>query len=493
MLGRIDQLKEDYMKKSLVKNSLYNILYKIISVLYPLVAVTYVSHILMSEKMGMVNYAQNIVSYFVIIAALGIPTYGIREIAVRSDDLYERSNLFWELLIINTISTTFASIGYIILINAVEKFQDQMLLYMVAGLQLLFNYLNVDWFYQGLEEYKYISIRSIFVKLVALLLLPILIRTSDDYIWYAFIYCFAIAGNNIFNIVRIRKYIGRPNRKLQLLKHLKPISILLMVSVAVEIYAMIDTTMLGIFCDDSTVGCYSNAMKLVRMVTTTSAAIGAVLFPRLSSVYNNSEYSEFNKLVNAGIKIMLMISIPACIGMILLRNDIILLFFGETFLAADPILLVLSVMIPIVVCNTLMGGQVLVTTGQETKYMISVVSASIVNVVLNSALIPRFGAPSAAVASLISESLVLFLYICFSRKQVRLRFSFKYIYSMLVPLAIYIVIHFFFLKPLKLNALWNIVINVIVCCALYFGGGFMLKNEAMIFAFSKGKSLLQRR
>ena len=477
------------MKKSLVKNSFYNILYKIISVLYPLVAVTYVSHILMSEKMGMVNYAQNIVSYFVIIAALGIPTYGIREIAVRADNLHERSNLFWELLIINAISTTFSIIGYFFLVSIVEKFQEQKLLYMVAGLQLLFNYLNVDWFYQGLEEYKYISIRSIIVELAALLLLPILIRTSRDYIWYAFIYCFAIAGNNIFNIIRIRKYIGKPKGKLQLLKHLRPISILLVVSVAVEIYAMIDTTMLGVFCDDSTVGCYSNSMKLVRMVTTTAAAIGAVLFPRLSSVYSNCEYDEFNKLVNAGIRIMLMISIPACVGMILLRNDIIILFFGESFLAANPILLVLSAMIPVVVCNTLMGGQVLVTTGQETKYMISVVSASIVNVILNSLFIPRFGAPSAAVASLISESLVLFLYICFSKEQVQLKISFNYIYSILVPVAIYIIVHFIFLKPLQLGAFWNIVINVVSCCVLYFGGGLILKNEAMEFVLNKGKSL----
>ena len=480
------------MRKSLVENSLYNILYKIISVLYPLVAVTYVSHILMAEKMGMVNYAQNIVSYFVIIAALGIPTYGIRETAVRANDLYERSNLFWELLIINALSTTISLIGFAFLINSIEKFQEQKLLYMIAGLQIILNYLNVDWFYQGLEEYKYISIRSIFVKLAALILLPILIRSPKDYIWYAFVYCFAIAGNNIFNIIRIRKYIARPKGKLQLAKHLKPISILLIVSVAVEIYAMIDTTMLGIFCDDSTVGCYSNSMKLVRMVTTTAAAIGTVLFPRLSSVYNNCEYSEFNKLVNAGIRIMLMISIPACVGMVLLRKDIIVLFFGETFLAADPILLVLSVMIPVVVCNTLMGGQVLVTTGQETKYMISVICASIVNVVLNSLFIPRFGAPSAAVASLISESLVLFLYICFSRKQVHLNFSFNYIYSMLLPLAIYIVVHFICLKPLKLSTFWNIIINIFSCCVIYFGGGLILKNEAMHFALNKGKALLNK-
>ena len=337
----------------------------------------------------MVNHAQNIVSYFAIVSALGIPTYGLREIAIRSNDKKSRSNVFWESLVINTISTTISLFVYLFLILSIGKFRGQWLLYLVACLQIFFNYINLDWFYQGMEEYKYISIRSIIVKIIALILLPVLVRTQDDYIWYALIYCLAIAGNNVFNVFRISGFISKPSGKLELKRHLKPIAILLVVSVAVEIYAMIDTTMLGIFCDDSTVGCYSNSMKLIRTVTTTAAAIGAVLFPRLSMIYKEKDYSRFNELVNAGLKIMLVFAIPASVGMILLCDDIILALFGNTFMAASPILKILALMIPIVVCNTLMGGQVLVTTGQETKYMISVTVASIVNIILNGIFIPR--------------------------------------------------------------------------------------------------------
>lgn len=477
------------MRKSLVKNSLYNILYKIISVLYPLVAVTYVSHILMSERMGMVNYAQNIVSYFAIFASLGIPTYGIREIAIRANDKKLRSNTFWELLIINAVSTTMAFSAYISLITCVNRFKEQSNLYIVTGLQILFNYINVDWFYQGIEEYKYISIRSIIVKLIALILLPVLVRSKDDYIWYALIYCLAIAGNNLFNIFKIRNYVKKPSGSLHIKKHLRPISVLLIVSIAVEIYAMIDTTMLGIFCNDSTVGCYSNSMKLTRMVTTTAAAIGAVLFPRLSMVFTQKNYNKFNELVNSGIKIMLVMAIPASIGMMILREDIIMVFFGESFMEAVPILRILSVMIPIVVCNTMMGGQVLVTTGQETKYMISVTIASILNILMNGYFIPKFGATSAAVASFVSELLVLILYIYFSREQVRISFSLQYLYSILIPLGIYIAFHYLILDPLKLEPVPNIIINILLCAIVYFAGGIFLKNESMLLAIQKLKSM----
>ena len=142
------------MKKSLVENSIYNILYKVVTALYPLVAVTYVSHVLEAEKMGMVSYAQNIVSYFAVIAALGLPTYGIREIAKRADDLKSRSKLYYELLFINFMSTSISLIVYLVLVFSVPQFSNNKSLYFVAGLQIFFNYMNVDWFFQGMEEYS---------------------------------------------------------------------------------------------------------------------------------------------------------------------------------------------------------------------------------------------------------------------------------------------------------------------------------------------------
>ena len=473
------------MKKSLVKNSIYNIVYKVITALYPLVAVTYVSHILMSEKMGMVSYAQNIVSYFAVFAALGIPTYGIRETAVRAENNKERSQLFWELFIINFISTSIALGAYGLTIVSIKKFSSNIFLYLVAGLQIAFNYLNVDWFYQGMEEYKYISIRSIIVKFISLIALPIMVRTPDDYISYALVYCLAIAGNNIFNIIRLHKYISKPVEKINIHKHLKPIAILLMVSIAVEIYAMIDTTMLGIYCSDSVVGCYSNAMKLTRMVNTTAAAIGAVLFPRLSVIYSNKNKEEFSILVNKGIKIMLMIAFPAAIGMILCSESIVLVFFGETFLEAVPILRILALMVPVVVCNTLMGGQVLVTTNQESKYVLTVVIASIINVILNALFIPRFGALSAAIASLLSEVIDLVFYSHFAKKYVKLTFSKRYVISIFIPLILYMIISIFVINPLISQITIKLILNIIICVFVYFGIGYILRNETMVFCFGK--------
>ncbi len=479
------------MSKSLVKNSIYNIVYKVVTAIYPLVAVTYVSHILMAQNMGLVSYAQNIVSYFAVFAALGIPTYGIRETAVCSNNKTNRSQLFWELFAINFISTTLALIVYVLTITSIDKFSSNLLLYFVAGLQIAFNYMNVDWFYQGIEDYRYISIRSIVVKLISLIALPMVVRQPEDYIYYALIYCLAIGGNNIFNIIRIRKYISFPRKNLRLLKHLKSISILLIVSLAVEIYAMIDTTMIGIYCDDTAVGCYSNAMKLTRMVNTTAAAVGAVLFPRLSVIFSENNKKYFNLLVNKGIHIMLMIALPASLGMIVCSDSIIPVLFGNSFSDAIPILRILALMVPVVVCNTLLGGQVLVTTRQEDKYVITVVIASIVNVVLNGIFIPKYGSTSAAIASLISELIDLILYLFFARKFVQLHISKKYLLSTLTPLCVYFMISVFFINRFISNELIRLFINVGVCGVLYFGIGYVMGNETIKFCANRLKSVLK--
>lgn len=478
------------MSKSLVSNSLYNVLYKIVTALYPLIAVTYVSHILGANKMGVVSYAQNIVSYFAVFAALGIPIYGIKEIAVRTGNNEEQSQLFWELFLINSISTSLALILYLSLIVSADRFSGNIALYLVAGLQIAFNYLNFDWFYQGVEDYKYISIRSIVIKIVTLVLLPILVKTQADYINYALIYCLAIGGNNIFNTMRLRRYINRPRRGLSIKKHLKPISSLLLVSVAVEIYSMIDTTMLGVYCTDEVVGCYSNAMKLTRLVNTTAAAMGAVLFPRLSVIFSQNNKEQFNNLVNRGISIMLMIAFPSTVGLILCSKYIVLALFGESFYGAIDILKILALMIPVVVCNTIMGGQVLVTTNTVNRYVQTVMIASVTNVVLNALMIPRFGAVSAAVASLISELLDLVLYCWFARKYVKVHLKLRYFMSIFIPLVLYSVLSVGVIENLPLNIVTKLILNIVICGVLYFGLGYTLKNEAICFTYQKIKNLV---
>ncbi|WP_150858679.1 oligosaccharide flippase family protein, partial [Streptococcus pneumoniae] len=137
-----------------------------------------------------------------------------------------------------------------------------------------FNFLNIDWFYQGKEDYAYITKRSFSIKLISLFSLFIFVRDTDDAVNYALISSLAIGGNNIFNLVNLRKYNIRFSfNNIKIRRHLKPIFVLLGSVIAIEIYTMLDTTMIGAMVGTTEVGYYTNSMKLVKLLITVITAI----------------------------------------------------------------------------------------------------------------------------------------------------------------------------------------------------------------------------
>ena len=209
--------------KSLIKNSIFNILYKLLNVVFPLITSIYVSNIILADGVGKVSFASNIVSYFSLIAVLGIVSYGPREIGKIGNNKSEISKLFSELFVINFISTTICSLLFLILTFTIPKFSSDYILFLFSGIPLFLNYINVDWVYQGLEEYGYITIRSFIVKIISFISLFIFVKSKNDYINYALISSISLALNHIFNIIHLRKYVKFSIKKINLVKHLKPL------------------------------------------------------------------------------------------------------------------------------------------------------------------------------------------------------------------------------------------------------------------------------
>ena len=231
---------------SLAKNSLYNVLYRLLNIIFPFITSIYVARVLGADGIGKVAAAQNIVSYFTIFASMGIPTYGIKLIAQFKVKSKESSKAFSELFVINFILSVVCSIAYYILIFMVPYFEGKHLLYSVTGFSLILNIINVDWFYQGIQEYRYIAIRSLIIKIVALGALIFLVKGTQDYVVYAFITSAALVGNYLFNILKLPQYIKFELKNIRLAEHLKPIFSLFIACLAAEIYVLADTTMLDI-------------------------------------------------------------------------------------------------------------------------------------------------------------------------------------------------------------------------------------------------------
>lgn len=464
---------------SLVKNSIYNVAYKMLNMLFPFFTATYISHVLMAKGVGQVSYAQNIVSYFTIIAALGIPNYGTREVAKIRENKKNVNKLFTELFSINFVSTTVCMLAYYIMITSVSVFQQNSKLYMVVGLAIIFNYINVDWFYQGIEQYGYIAKRSFVIKLISLVCIFAFVRDEKDTVIYALIYCLGIGGNNLFNIINLKKYnVKFVLRDVRIKRHLKPIIILLVSVIAVELYTMVDTTMIGIFCSDENVGYYTNAMKLVKILISVVTAIGGVLLPRLSYYRMQGKNDECSKIVNKVFSIMMYIFVPCEIGILLVAGQVMPLFFGSSFEPAVLTLRLSSLLICTLGFSNLFGTQVLLTYGAEKKLVGCTIAGAVINICLNAILIPLFAQNGAAIASVISETVVTILAMFFSSKYIKIYLEKRFVISVVVS-SIGLLITVSIIQVLINNSVIKLLLSIILGGAVYLGLSICSKNPVI--------------
>ena len=250
--------------------------------LFPLITFPYVSRILLPIGTGSVAFATSIVSYFSMIAMMGVPTYGIRACAQVRDDKEELTRTVQEILFINLIMTFIVYVLFAIALVIVPQFRQDRLLLIICSFSILFNIIGIEWLYKALEQYTYITVRSVLFKIISLILVFLLIHKQDDYIVYGAITVFAVVGSNILNLINARhyidiKFVGNYNLK----KHLKPIGIFFAMSAATTIYTNLDTVMLGFFKDKEVVGLYSAAVRIKELLLGVVTSLGAVLLPRV--------------------------------------------------------------------------------------------------------------------------------------------------------------------------------------------------------------------
>lgn len=403
-------------EKSLTKNGFYYLVYNVLNVIFPFLTGIYVVRFLLPETIGMVASAQNLVTYFSIFAFLGIPTYGMREISKQRNSRQQLNKIYSELMILNLISTLFFTVLYYGLIFSVPAYRENLILYSMLGLLVILNALNNTWLYDGLEELKFISIRNLVFKVIVFVILIVFVKNDDDYLLYASLTVIGTVGNYIINIIFSRKYVSFTFKNLELKRHIKSVCFLAMVNFAIEIYTLVDITMLDLLSQKENIAFYSYGSKINKILLQIVNTITIVLVPRISLYYKEGRMEEYNKLINKALSIIVLISVPMIIGIQFVSKFIICKIYGDTYINSATILCILSAVLLISPIGYLLGSRTLLVTGNEKKMVYPVGIGGIVNIILNYFLIKEFNEFGAALASVISELVVCFVYVLFGRK-----------------------------------------------------------------------------
>lgn len=457
--------------KSLKLNFILNVIRLSLNFIVPLIIFPYVSRVLGPEYFGKVEFANSIISYFILFSTLGIPVYGIREIARVRDDAEKRTKTLIELSIILTFNMLLSYIVYFLLINFYPTLKKEKLLFLVISPSILLNDFSYEWFYQGIEDQTYITTRYIATKILQIILIFCFIHKEHDYIFYAGISVGLNSFSTLFNIIRLKKYVTKVSslKNINLSQHLKPVLLIFTAQIAVSIYTHLDVTMIGLICTDEDVGIYSTANRIVRLVVMIVTSLSTVIIPRIEHCLKINDIENYNHYLQISLSFIIMMALPCTVGIELLAPNIILIFAGSKYYASINAIRILAPIILIIGFSNFVGMQVLYPHRKEHIYTIAVSIAAIINFICNFILIRKIGLIGAIIGTIIAESIGLLVMSILGRKSlktIKIKIEiWKYITATLI-MAIFIVFMTQIFKTF--NQILMTFVEVIISICIYF-------------------------
>lgn len=407
-------------EKSLKKNFCMNAILTMSQFIFPLITFPYVSRILLAEGTGKVSFATSIISYFAMFAQLGIPTYGIRACAQVRNDKKKLSKTAQEIFIINIIMSILAYIVFFIALCNVPRLKDEKTLLIIVSATIFFNAIGMEWLYKALEQYTYITIRSVIFKFIALIAMFLLIHQQSDYIIYGAISIFASSASNIFNFFNVHKYINlRPVGEYNFKQHLKAVSVFFALSCAATIYVNLDTVMLGFMKTNVDVGYYNAAVKIKTILVSIVTSLGTVLLPRASYYVEHGLKEDFYRITKKAINFVFLVATPLMLYFMFFAKEGIFFLSGNTYGGAIvPMQIIMPTLFFIGLTN-IMGMQILVPLGKENIVLYSEIVGAVVDLAINYILIPKYASAGAAIGTLVAEIAVWIVQYIYLRKQIK--------------------------------------------------------------------------
>jgi O-antigen/teichoic acid export membrane protein len=341
-------------------------------------------------------------------AQLGIPTYGIRACAKVRDDREELTHTVHEIFIINMVMSLLAYIALLSALAFIPRLQDEKLLYIIVSCTIFFNAIGMEWLYKSLEQYTYITIRSLIFKVVTLVAMFLLIHEQKDYIIYGAISILAASGSNIFNFINIHRYVDiKPVGNYKFKRHFKPILVFFAMSCATTIYTNLDTVMLGFMASAEDVGYYYAAIKIKIILVSIVTSLGTVMLPRASYYVERGMEKEFQRISKKAFNFVILVAMPMMLYFILFANEGIKFLAGDAYVGSVlPMQLIMPTLLFIGLSN-IIGIQILIPLGKEKIVLYSVIAGAFTDMVLNAILIPEIASSGAAVGNLVAEFVVL--------------------------------------------------------------------------------------
>lgn len=465
-------------KKSVAKNYIFNLLYQLLTIVTPLITTPYVARVLGVENNGIYGYTISIVTYFVLFGSLGTALYGQREIAYIQNDRKKQTNVFMEILSIKTIAYLIVIIAFYLMfcLNG-----DYSLFYKILIIELVANLIDISWFFQGNEEFDKTVIRNMIVKITGLVCVFLFVKSENDLWKYFLIYVLSDLLGNLSLWMYVPRYLEKNNKKkLHLKKHVKPIILLFLPQISVQIYAVLDKTMLGQLTKSmSEVAYYDQAQKIIKALLLVVSAMSTVMCSRVANSYAKNKINDVKKYLKQSVSMVWLIATPLVFGVFAVASEIVPIYFGNGYDAVIPLMCATSLILIGIGLNNVTGVQYLIQAGKQNIFTLSVTVGAVINVILNLVLIKLFGTIGAVYSSIISEFVILAIQLFYTKEVIAIKdiiySSIKYLISGIV---MYIVV--ILLGKILTPGLISLCIKIIIGALIYCSSLLVMKDKFTI-------------
>lgn len=399
----------------ILKNYAYNFSYQLLVIILPILTTPYVTRIFSSEDLGTYGYFNSIVTYFILLATLGVANYGTKEVSANRKNIQPT---FWGIYSLQVVAAFISIVLYLLLCWSVPSMQNPVAY--ILGLSLLSKGLDISWLFQGLEDFRKITIRNITVKLLGILSIFLFVKTPND----LYLYVFLLTGFELLGQLSMwlpaKEFIGKPHFDVVHAKeHLKPVILLFLPQIAISLYVTLDRTMLGALSSTKDVGIYDQALKIINILLTIVTSLGSVMLPRVSSLLSSGDYKAVNKMHEMSFLIYNLIIFPIIAGMLIVNKDFVNFFLGKDFQEARVAIDIMIARMFFIGWTNIMGIQILIPHNKNREFMLSTTNPAFVSVGLNLLLIPSLGFIGASITSALTEALVWVIQYYYTRSYLK--------------------------------------------------------------------------
>lgn len=394
-----------------LKNYSYNLLYQLLAIILPFITTPYVTRVFTSSDLGTYGYYSSIVGYFLLAASLGINTYATKEI---SGHTLDRSKVFWEIYTIQWITSGISLLLYILVCWLVPGMNNPVAY--ILGISLISKGLDISWLFQGVEDFKKLTIRNMLVRILGVISIFLFVRQESDLYLYVFLLTFYELLGQLSMWFPARVWIHKPKITIsEVNRHLLPVVTLFLPQIAISLYTILDRTLLGLYASTRDVGLYEQASKLITILLTIVTSLGSVMLPRVSHLIALKQYKAVLKLYEFSFLVYNMIIFPVIAGMLIVNDNFIQFFLGSEFQDAKYAIMIMVWNMFFIGWTNIIGIQILIPHNKHKQFMVSTTIPAFFSIACNLVLIPYLGYIGAAITSVLTESVVWFIQLYYAR------------------------------------------------------------------------------